>query len=114
MSNDEMQNHATISRAGEVEFPQWVKVLAWIFGLLVPIGMVAGTWMMATVFDMSVRMARMEGALTIAAEDRYRASQAEDAHELLQDRITRNAEGILELQALHGRGSSRRQPENTP
>jgi cell division septal protein FtsQ len=102
----DMQNHATISRAGEVDFPLWVKVLAWVIGIAIPIAILAGTWIAATIFDMSVRMARMEGQLQVANEDRYRESQAEAAHALIQSQIDENGVDIAELQGLHGRGGN--------
>lgn len=113
-SENDMSHHATISRAGEVDFPLWVKVLAWIIGLAIPVALLASAWIGSTIFDMSVRMARMEGQLQLAAEDRYRASQAQDAHALLQSQIDEHGDDILELQGLHGRGVTYRERRVEP
>lgn len=107
--DNDMSHHAIITRAGEVDFPLWVKVLAWIIGLAIPVALLASAWIGSTIFDMSVRIARMEGQLQLAAEDRYRASQAQDAHNLLTERIDRNSEDVSELQGLHGRGGTYRE-----
>jgi len=90
----EMKNHATISKSGEVDFPLWVKVIAWILGLCVPIAVLAGTWMISAMVDMSIRMARIEASLAVATENRYTETQAADAHQLMNQRIDRNAQDI--------------------
>lgn len=90
---------------GEVAFPLWVKVIAWIIGLCFPVAVIMGGWVGTKIWDVSIRMARVEIALQSAADDRYRGSQARDAHALLQERIDRNADNISELQRLHGRQS---------
>ena len=88
---------------GEVDFPQWVKALAWVVGLCFPIAIAGGIWMASAVFDISLRMARMEAALASATDDRYRQTQANDAHDALRTRIQGNTDDIRELQRLHGR-----------
>lgn len=91
-------HHATISKAGEVDFPIWVKALAWVVTVCMPLCLLGGGWFANTMWDMSQRMARMEGALQAATEDRYRATQAEDAHQLLDLKIRQNARYISEIQ----------------
>ena len=98
ISDIDMSQHATISKSGEVDFPLWVKVIAWILGLCVPIAILAGTWMISALVDMSIRMARIEASLTVATENRYSSTQAEDAHKLIYQRIDNLEQDIVTLQ----------------
>lgn len=105
MSDQDDMNHATINRAGEIDFPLYVKVLAWIMGIAIPLALAGGVWVGNNIFDMSVRIARMESSLQAAGEDRYRASQAIDAHSAIMLRIEMHDREIRELQRLHGRAN---------
>lgn len=112
---DEMQNHATISKAGEVDFPAWVKVLAWIIGLCIPLVFAGLFWVGSTIFDMSIRMAKIETAIDTATKDQYRASDATAAHALLQLQIERNEQRIDNIEGrlgMRGPGGGRSEPTN--
>ena len=87
----------------EVDFPSWVKALAWVVGLCFPVAVMAIVWSASTMIEMKIEMSRMNGVLQAAIDDRYRGSQAEDAHALLDLQIQRNSEDIAELRQLHGR-----------
>ena len=95
---------ATITRAGEIHFPTWAKLVGSVVALCIPIATLGGLWVGGSIFDMSVRMARIEAALQMATEDRYRKTQADDAHAALGARIDQNAADIEELQRHHRRG----------
>lgn len=95
--------HATISRGGEVSFPLWIKVVAWVIGICFPIMSAIGAWALLELISVKLTLAEMKPTLTYATEDRYRKQQAEDAHELIMLRVLRNAEDIEELQRVHGR-----------
>lgn len=110
---EEMAHHATISKAGEVDFPLWVKVLAWIVGLCIPIAVLSASWFANVMWDMSERMTRMEAKLEAVADDRYRASEARSAQALLQLQIDRNTESIIEIEDRLGmRSTERRNSRN--
>lgn len=96
--------HITVDKK-DVEFPLWAKVFAGLITLGVPIFTIGSVWVGGVLWDMSVRIARMEVALDTASEDRYRASQAVDAHSALELKIESNEREIRELQRVHGRGS---------
>lgn len=103
MSND--MPEATITKAGEIHFPTWVKLVGSAFALALPLAVMGGIWVGSNIFEMSVRMARIEASLLVATEDRYRESQARDAHSALNAKIQNNADDIQELQKLHGRAN---------
>lgn len=90
---------------GDVLFPVWARALAWVLGLGMPIAGAIGFWIAGTIFDMSVRMARIEAQLVAATDDRYRKSQADDAHAAIDAVLGVHEREIRELQRLHGRGS---------
>lgn len=109
MSDEMIQGHATISKEGEVDFPLWVKALAWIVGLMIPIAILGASWVGTVLWDMSERMTRMEAKLEAAADDRYRGSEATAAHALLQLQIERHEERIEQVEDRLGmRGAERR------
>lgn len=98
MTGSEMNHHATISRSGEIDFPLWVKALAWVIGLCIPIGFAAMLWTGNLMWAMNDRMTRMETKLEAAASDRYPATEARAQNELLQLQIDRNTENVELLQ----------------
>lgn len=82
----------------EVSFPLWVKALAWIVGLCFPLAVASIAWLGTLVVEMKIDIATMKTAVEFTSEDRYRASQAIDAHARLEGMINRNAQDIAELQ----------------
>lgn len=103
-----MHSHATISKAGEVDFPLWVKVLAWAVGICIPVAILAGTWVGNVLWDMSQRMTRMETTLSISSSERYSRQEAEASHALLEQRIERNTADIEQIQDRLGMRARRR------
>lgn len=88
----------------EVSFPLWVKVVGWIIGLLFPVMILMGGWMASSMIGMRLELAALATQVELSADDRYRGSQATDAHRLLQLEIDQILEDLRELQRLHGRG----------
>lgn len=97
-----IEQHASL-QDGEVNFPKWVQVLSWIVGLCFPMAVLVGGWMASALIEVKLEIASVRAQLEVATEDRYRATQAEAAHQLLLGRIVTNEEDIEELQRLHGR-----------
>lgn len=96
-------SHATIDKSGAVDFPQWVKVLAWVVGLSFPVAVLCAVWIGNTMWTMKEQITEMRTELRIARDDSYGATSATAAHEALVQRILRNEADIKELQRLHGR-----------
>lgn len=94
---------ATITKGGEIHFPTWAKLVGSVTAACLPLAIGGGLWVATNIFDMSVRMARIEAQLSVVTEDRYRKTQADDAHNALNAKIEANAANIRELQRLHGR-----------
>lgn len=115
MSEEMIQGHATISKAGEVDFPLWVKALAWLVGVMIPLAILGAGWVGNVLWDMSERMTRMESKLEAAADDRYRASEATAAHALLQLQIERHEDRLEQIEDRLGmRALDRRRANVSP
>lgn len=104
-----MLGHATISRSGEVDFPAWVKALAWVIVLLMPIGIMSAVWVATVQWDMSERVTRMETKIDAASSVSLSIAEAQlaetrAAEELLQLQIDRNREQIIEIRERLGMG----------
>lgn len=102
MSADQM--NATITKSGEVEFPSWVKVLAWIVGLSFPVAILCAAWIGGKIWEMSTAITEMRTEIRITRNDNYGAAQATAAHQAILSRVERNEQDIQELQnARNGR-----------
>lgn len=107
--NQEMQHHATISKSGEIDFPLWVKALAWVIGLCIPIAFAVVIWGGNLMWSMNDRMTRMEAKLETAASNRINEGQ------LLQFQIERNTRDIDQMKerlGMAGQNSRRAEPTN--
>ena len=96
-------SHATIDKGGAVDFPQWVKVLAWIVGLSFPVAVLCAVWIGNTIWGMKEQITEMRTEMRISRDDNFGAAAANAAHEALVQRILRNEADIKELRRLHGR-----------
>jgi len=100
MSADQM--NATITKGGEVEFPQWVKVLAWIVGLSFPVAILCAAWIGGKIWEMSTSITEMRTEIRISRADSYGAAAATAAHQAIDQRIDRNERDIQEIRSQLG------------
>ena len=94
--------HARISKAGEVDFPLWVKAVAGMISLFMPIAIMGAVWQGNQIFDIAIRMARMEAKLAEATSDRKQAAEALARSNLLQLRIERTERDVEDLKQKAG------------
>lgn len=107
MSDHDMQTHATITKAGEIDFPLWAKVIAGVFAISIPIAVSAMIWLASILWNMSERMVRMETQLATATADQYTGTQAKAAQDLIWLQVRQNQSDIQQLQDRLGmRGSN--------
>lgn len=99
---NDMSESATITKSGEVDFPAWVKVLAWIIGLSFPLGVAAAFWTGNKLWDMNDTIIEMRTELRLSRTDSYGKTEAGAAHDLLQSQIDSVKEDVAELRRLHG------------
>lgn len=98
-----MNNKVTCDRSGTISFPLWAKVAAGFLSLFCTAAIPVLGWMVTNQISTSNRLIGIERDVKYAADDRYRASQAKDAHAALAAEIGRNRDDIEELQHIHGR-----------
>lgn len=102
-------NHATISKSGEVDFPLWVKVIAWLVGLVSAFAVPVAIWFGGTIIDMNLRMVKIESTLEQRALEAYPPADARSQDAILQlqiENLSRDIERIEERLGLPRRERS--------
>lgn len=94
--------HATISRSGEVDFPLWVKAVAGMISIFMPIAIMGAAWQGSQIFDISLRMARIETRLDDAAAQKVAANDALARARMLEQRMERAEQDLVEIKRQSG------------
>jgi hypothetical protein len=94
--------HATISRSGEVDFPLWVKAVAGMLSIFMPIAIMGAAWQGSQIFDISLRMARIETRLDDASAQKAAAADALARAKLLEQRMERAERDLTDIKQQSG------------
>jgi hypothetical protein len=85
-----------------VDFPLWVKAVAGLFTILMPITILLGAWVGSQIFDISLKVARIETRLDDVPLQKATATEALAKATLLDQRVARTEQDIAALKTQAG------------
>jgi hypothetical protein len=84
---------------GTITFPVWIKLVSVMVSAATAFAVPVGIWAIGTINTSATKLSNIELSIKYLSDDKYTATQASDAHKLLQTQIDALRDDVKELKA---------------